>query len=136
MLRKSSFQEPHIWLGFFADFRDPTVLLSGTPASMRMLLQAMQRFAAGADDLFAIHELAFVALRDSVPLYATKSSDALPNAFCWQWGPMYSEEHLEKFEALVTHGRGHQYFDLIDQQADLVLSIGEYDEQWWRAHSS
>jgi opacity protein-like surface antigen len=38
----------------------------------------------------------------------------------------------EKLKPLLLAGSGHQYFDVTPSTAVLVVSVGEYDANWWR----
>lgn len=55
--------------------------------------------------------------------------------FTWRIDPAFHSSLDGLLEGLVGPS-GHQYFDVDGKNAALVVSVGEYDENWWRKASA
>ncbi len=59
---------------------------------------------------------------------------SLANRFIWRIDfTLYSS--LDGLLEGLNGPSGHQYFDLDGDDAILVVSVGEYDDNWWRSHA-
>jgi hypothetical protein len=121
-------------LGFFTDFTDPTLLLSGTAPAMLKLSNALEEFLGSGRAELPVHELASVSQKHPARLYVMRAPAQRPDAFCWSCSEANFQEVREMLVTLANGETGHQYFDLVDASADLVVSVGEYSDQWWREH--
>jgi hypothetical protein len=121
-------------LGFFADFRDPSLLLSGSADALRNLVRELEKFVASDRDELSIHELAWVSPTHPARLYAVRAAVPKPGAFCWSCSSSEFEVVRGKLATLASSDAGHQYFELLGADSDLVVSVGEYDDEWWHQH--
>ena len=117
-------------LGFFERFKGvDTVLLCGDRgdiAALREKIDFLSSSCAGRS--VAIHELCAVSQRSPVELFALPThSLGNGNSFA------YSEDVSGKLAVLEQTTSGHQYFELANQRA-LMVSVGEYDDSFWRTH--
>ena len=125
---------PDLRLGFFADFRDPTLLLSGTAQAMVELSQALEEFVGAGRDELPLHELASISQRHPARLHAVRALTQRSDAFCWSCSEADFRGIREMLVALASCKSGHQYFNLVGSSVDLVVSVGEYEDEWWREH--
>jgi hypothetical protein len=121
-------------LGFFADFTDPTLLVSGTAPAMIKLSHALEEFVGSGRAELPVHELASVSQKHPARLYVTRAPAQRSDAFCWSCSEATFQEVREMLVTLANCETGHQYFDLVGASAGLVISVGEYGDQWWREH--
>ena len=73
---------------------------------------------------------------DPVSLYVVASKISADmqktNRFHWLVSVDQPEEVEAMLNVLISSGSGHQYFDLLQRDIQLVVSVGEYREGWWR----
>ena len=114
-------------LGFFEQFKGAdTVLLSTNQGELLEMAERLERFASSRVLFLEIeavpisgHEAHLVAVRES-------HAPANQRQFHWLCGPRDIPEILEKLRHLAKSTRGHQYFDLLGTNAQLLVSVGEY----------
>lgn len=126
-------------LGFFADFKwSDSVLLTGTPHDIESLSLALGKFVGSNEQQFPIHNLASVAPRHQVQLFAHRvpqeSLHSNPTQFSWLCASSSLSDIQAKLLALVHSNNGHQYFDLEGSGTQLIVSVGEYNDNWWQEH--
>lgn len=59
---------------------------------------------------------------------------SLANRFIWRIDSTLYSSLDGSLEALVGPS-GHQYFKIDGDDAILVVSVGEYDDNWWHSHA-
>jgi hypothetical protein len=124
-------------LGFFPSFKgSDTVLLSGLPEDIEQLSAQLIPVVSGVKPALALHELATVALNHPVTLVATQSSSPLrgPHVFSWVCDANSQSDIKAKLGSLAGSGKGHQYFELAGSATTLMVSVGEYSDDWWQSH--
>lgn len=121
-------------LGFFADFKGrDAVLIDAEPVELADLADRLGRVAHSAEEVLPLHEMARVSKRHPVRLFASRAGCPEPGAFWWLCSPADIETIQGKLEPLAAGSRGHQFFDLIGTDTQLVVSVGEYGASWWEA---
>jgi hypothetical protein len=122
-------------LGYFSDFKGAdTVLLEGTADGIRRLCSRIKEFAASSETELSIHSLSAVSANHPVMLFASRSAAGQGSGYCWLCSQKELNSIEEKLSALVTLENRHQYFELVGSPAQLIVSIGEYGEKWWKDH--
>lgn len=121
-------------LGYFREFKHgDIVLLSCDPKGVAALRTNLA--AAMAKMLpFAIHELATVSERQPARLFVWPVRLAVRRRgddFIWKISDRELEDVDAKLQPLLSGRAGHQYFDLDRPGTQLMVSVGEYDEDWW-----
>lgn len=101
---------------------------------MIKLSHALEEFVDLGRAELPVHELASVSQKHPARLYVTSVPTQRPDAFFWSCSEANIQEVREMLVALANCETGHQYFDLAGASADLVVSVGEYDDEWWREH--
>jgi hypothetical protein len=120
-------------LGYFPGFKGgDAVLVSCAPTDVATL-RSLLRKASGTDAALPIHEHGAVTATSPVELVAARTGVVVAAAdrrFTWRLDSTYSSVDglLEGLQQATT---GHQYFDLDRTSAFLMVSVGEYDENWW-----
>ena len=127
----------HLMLGFFEDFKgSDAVLLSGSGGDIRDLAQRLRDFASSSNAALPIHDIASVSPEHPARLFTVRSPLTSPAAnqltFHWSCSPSEIEAVSSKLLALVEGPSGHQYFDLVGSDVQLIISVGEYDALWSR----
>jgi len=122
-------------LGFFPQFKGTdSILLAGDPDDIAQLSEALASFVASSQDQLPIHSRASVSHLHPAKLYATRSAQSFDSGFRWLCSAATQSAIQGKLTALAGSGKGHQFFNLIESPAQLVVSIGEYPSSWWRTH--
>ena len=126
-------------LGFFADFKgSDLVLLAGASSDVENLSLALVKFAESNGRQFAIHNLASIAPRHQTQLFvhhtAQETRHLVPAQFSWLCTSSSMPDIQTKLLELVHSSNGHQYFDLEGSDTQLIVSIGEYNDDWWQEH--
>jgi len=126
-------------LGFFPDFKwADSVLLTGNAHDIESLSSALGKFVEANEHQFPIHNLASVAPRHQVQLFAQRATQeaqrSKPLQFSWLCTSSSLSDIQAKLLALVHSGNGHQYFDLEGADTQLIVSVGEYNDSWWQEH--
>jgi hypothetical protein len=79
--------------------------------------------------------LGLVSKHHPVELVASRLSRVAGVGYQWNCSPYEFRTIRGKLEPLsVESARGHQYFELVQSEVKLIVSIGEYDGQWWQEH--
>ncbi len=122
-------------LGYFQDFKGSDMILLSCEATEVSALRTSLSAAMTHGSVFALHDFAEVSARHPVRLFfcpPTAPSRSSDGGFVWI---LNESEYLEvdlKLEALGRVGVGHQYFDLSQTHTTLMVSVGEYPDQWWQ----
>jgi hypothetical protein len=119
-------------LRFCEDFKGTdALLLFGSPDAVRQLAQRIQSFAASSAIALPVHEFAVNHPEQSIELFAVRAPGASKKvavlSFAWFLGPLILGDVIAKLEALADAESGHQYFELLDSDVELIMSVGEYD---------
>ena len=126
-------------LGFFREFKfegEDMVLLTGTNEDIRVLNDRIGAALSNSLDVVALHDLASVAPNHKLEIFAVLKSlpKAHANAATFFWR-CFSEEFPQvegKLSALMNCRNGHHYFDLEGSNVTLMVSVGEYSDEWWQ----
>ena len=126
-------------LGFFQDFKSENmVLLTGTKEDICALCDRIGIALSGSTNVLALHDLASVAPNNKAKLFVVlkPSSKARGNAktFFWLCSKEAFPEVEDKLSALGNSKGGHHYFDLEGSNTKLMVSVGEYNDDWWQKH--
>ena len=122
-------------LGFFPQLKgNDAVLLDGAATEIALLIVRLGEFTASAEPELPIHGFADVSPRHPVRLFASRTGRGIGAGFRWLCSAAEITAIQEKLGGLSASGCGHQYFNLMGSSAQLIVSVGEYDESWWRNH--
>jgi hypothetical protein len=121
-------------LGHFREFKQgDVVLLSCDPKDVATLRANLA--AAMAKKLpLAIHELATVPERQPARLFVWPASLAIRRGgdeFIWKMSDQEPADVDAKLQPLSSTRASHPYFDLDRPGVQLMVSVGEYGEDWW-----
>jgi len=128
-------------LGFFSDFEgEDTVLLAGSTSDISGLCSTIHGFLLSDESVLAVHELTCVSPSRPAAIYLTKNSDEATTeegkGFVWACAtPEAALAVEEKLIPLATANVGHQYFELANSGAQLMVSAGEYEDEWWKSNA-
>jgi hypothetical protein len=121
-------------LGYFKEFKGSNmVLLSCNSVEVGSLRASISRSMSHGFPL-AMHDLAKVSHRHPVRLFLSDRAatvDAVVGDFVWRLTDNEYSDLDDKLAALEGAIAGHQYFSLPGTSAELVVSVGEYPDQWW-----
>jgi hypothetical protein len=122
-------------LGYFQEFKgSDMVALSCEPDEVNAL-RALLSDAMAHGRAVAIHDLAQVSGRHPARLFVCPTAAALQPGrgdFVWRLSQSEFLDVDSKLEALEDSNVGHQYFTLPGTRATLMVSVGEYSDQWWQ----
>jgi hypothetical protein len=122
-------------IGFFSQFNyGDIVLLVGTAEDIRNLLIQLRQFSRSSESHLPVHKLAAVSSSHPAQLFAVRSLTPSGSDFRWLCSGIELSAIEEKLGALAALGKGHHYFHLIESEAQLLVSVGEYDASWWEQH--
>jgi hypothetical protein len=86
----------------------------------------------------AIHDLAKVSDRFPARLFVCPKAatiDATSRDFVCRLSENEYSDLDSKLQALESVIAGHQYFPLSGTSATLMVSVGEYSDQWWQQNA-
>ena len=125
-------------LGLFENFKSEAtmVVCSGNNKDMELLLSLVARVHSGDQELIPLHNEAVVASHHPVKLFAAPS---LPRKqavgeFVLLCAGEAGLEIQDKIKSLTECADGHQYFELTEDKGTLMLSVNEYNDEWWASH--
>jgi hypothetical protein len=124
-------------LGLFRNFKDcdAAVLVAADNKGLIALVDAVDAAVANPQTLIAVHDLCEVSIKHGVSLYFSAAEHfRLGDAeYVLAVSSYWAATVKEKLQPLLLAGSGHQYFDVTPSTAMLVISVGEYDANWWRS---
>jgi len=135
--------EPHLRVAFFNDFNgSDTVLFAGNRNGMELLSWIARELAAGKTSIDLLTHRGVVTLFGmELTAYLDASDVGLRRRkptgldFAWVRDADGWLEVAEKVDALrdSQSGSGHAYLNAAHrgEPAVLMVSVGEYDEEWW-----
>ena len=124
-------------IGFFPKFNaTDAVLISGTSEDVASLSAQLAPLLTGDQATLVIHELAEVAPNHRLKLFAVLAPPQSQEigTFFWPCTKHNRKEIKEKLVSLATSVTGHHYFELADIPVTLIISVGEYTDDWWQNH--
>lgn len=125
-------------LGLFENFKSEAkmVLCSGNHEDMKFLLSLVTRVHSGDQESIPLHNEAFVVPNHSVKLFAARSLPKRQAAgeFALLCSGEAGLDILGMIKSLTEGGAGHQYFDLAEGMGTLMISLNEYNDEWWASH--
>jgi hypothetical protein len=125
-------------LGHFQEFKGgDIVLLSCDCAEIGVLRASLSRGISGGSSI-AIHDLANVSVRYPARLFVcpkTTTVDANTRDFVWHLSDNEYSDLDGKLEPLQRVIAGHQYFSLPGTPTELMVSVGEYSDEWWQHYA-
>jgi hypothetical protein len=83
----------------------------------------------------AIHDVALVSGRHPARLFVLPTSAALNSSeldFAWRISESENADIDSKLAVPESSIAGHQYFTLARTNAKLMVSVGEYSDDWWQ----
>jgi len=122
-------------LGYFPDFKlGDIVLVSCDCAEIGKLRASLsQHFSRGA--AVAIHEVASVSLRFPARLFVLPQGAAV-NAINLDFVLRLRDNEYSDLDAklkpLESVLAGHRYFPLPGTSSEIMVSVGEYTDEWWQ----
>lgn len=120
-----------LWLGRFSNFKGAdTVLLDCSAEGIAQLVSCLRSMTGTPR---AIHAISNVMPGRQTKLFA--SAAPIPNENTLVIDEEALADIAGKLLGLAKAGSGHQYFDIVGPSTTLLVSIGEYGEEWWRAHA-
>ncbi len=108
------------------------MLLEGTADDIDQLRSRLAEFVASGMSELAIHDFASVSAGHPARLVAVRDGEASVAGFRWACVSAGFEDIEGKLRALVVARRGHQYFALAGSSVRLLVSAGEYGDEWWK----
>ena len=121
-------------LGLFRQFKGAdTLLLSGSAADIWDLSARLGEFAASDAGDWPIHAMAHVPALHAAELFVYRAAPRNASGFVWLCSPASTPTIQGKLQALASSGLGHHYFELLGSPVQLMVSVGEYSESWWRS---
>jgi hypothetical protein len=125
-------------LGYFSDFGwNPSLLLSGDRGEVDEFRAIVAGYLGSQDQVLAVHELPFVVPHLGATLTIIRDPDYPVSGFRWVCPDKQKGEVIEALVSLVgADGSGHQYFDILPEGTDLIVSFGEWREQLWASVDS
>lgn len=133
----------HVRLGYFENFKGTdTILLCGDGEGLQRLAKHLRTLEDANADPVNLHLLPFVQVHGGIELTAYPVDrelgirrTGLGSRFAWHHSQEGWLESAEKIEAVVRGGGGHGYLgETPAGDAVVVVSKGEYDEDWWERH--
>lgn len=122
-------------LGYFPDFNGTdTVLIDGTSQEIKELCKRLGEFVDSGMLALSLDDLVSVSFAHSARLVVISDEKRADSRFIWSCNASSFDATKEKLHALVAASKGHQYFELVGSPAQLMVSIGEYGDEWWQAH--
>jgi hypothetical protein len=120
-------------LGYFPGFNGgDAVLISCDPGDIATLRSLLRR-ASKSDAPVSVHEHGTVSAAHPVELIAARTGVLVrpgDRRFTWRVDSTYPNVD-GLLEGLQPAAAGHQYFGLDRTTAVLMVSVGEYDANWW-----
>ena len=126
-----------IRVGFFGDFKGADTLLIDVDAEGLRGLMAWLRNVMSSDRRALLSACPGVTLQSTLRVDVFRSPDdiglvrAAEWVFVWQRSEDGWTDVVEKLAAMET-GAGHQYLDGPRDDVQVMASIGEYGDEWWR----
>jgi hypothetical protein len=121
-------------LGYFENFKGGNVVLLTADREDVPLLRKMLEAAMTEAVPFAIHEVAAIARRHLVRLFVCPTAVSFRSSggeWVWRLTVLECLDVDSKLQ-LLERMTGHQYFDIEGARAQLMVSVGEYDANWWQ----
>jgi hypothetical protein len=123
-------------LGLFRKFKgyDAAILVAADNKGLTALFAAVDAAVANPQILIAVHDLCEVSVKHGVSLYvsAAEHFHVRDAEYVLSVSSYWAATVKEKLQPLLLAGSGHRYFDVTPSTAMLVVSVGEYDANWWR----
>jgi hypothetical protein len=117
-------------IGRFENFKGGnSVLLCGSADDITSLSKRLANVVAASMQPLAVHGFAKKAQNRPQLLIAVRSIPRIETKASAFW--LCNTETIKELLALAKAGHGHQYFALQGNASLLVVSVGEYDENWW-----
>jgi len=126
-----------IRVGFFEDFKGADTLLIDVDAEGLRGLIAWLRNVMSSDRRVLLSACPGVTLQSTLRVDVFRSPDdiglvrAAEWVFVWQRSEDGWTDVVEKLAAMET-GAGHQYLDGPRDDVQVMASIGEHGDEWWR----
>ena len=121
----------HLNLGFFENFKGgDAVVLSAPATDLAALSDLLFKFVQSGDSELALHQYASGANNLDVKLFAVSDDRIRSAGYAWLCNPCTLPEIMTRLGTLVCSG--HQYFDLVYTDVQLIVSTGEYSLEWWQ----
>jgi len=121
-----------IGIGFFENFKGgDAVLVTCSDDGLRRLRGLL---ASPPQGLLPLHQFAEVMPNHPTQLFVGPAR-AYEHGFVW---PVSSSNVAQVHDALFSlsqSAHGHQYFDLANSHAQLIVSLNEYDASWWLSNA-
>jgi hypothetical protein len=125
-------------LGLFENFKSEAqiVLCSGNSKDMEFLFLLVTSLYSGDQKLIPLHNEAFVAPNHPVKLFAARSLPKKQTAgeFVWLCSGEAGLDIPGMIKPLMAGLAGHQYFELAEGKGTLMISVNEYNDEWWASH--
>jgi hypothetical protein len=130
-----------IRIGRFDDFKgSDTLLIDWDRAGLGTLIELIRSVATAPTSLDIGRRSGGIAYGGLILFAENSLSDpglvaASGHEFRWRRSPEGWEDVVDRLLALQAEADGHQYFDGVAGTPQLMISIGEYGEEWWANHA-
>ena len=117
-------------MGFFEYFKGSnTVLLEGGPIDISQLIERIDKFLISSAEELSVNSFATVSQTHPAKLFIRKSIPEKENGYYW----IINVDDWKRIKNMLVLLRppSHQYFILSTQNTQLLISTGEYGEEWW-----
>jgi hypothetical protein len=132
-------------MAYVEDFDgDNAILLSGDSQSLQQLSATLRKLENSTAASLQIHALPFVKAYRGVELTAfsvdeelgVRRTDEVFPHFSWHHSEEGWLEAAELIDGVVSGGgNGHNWLaSMAPEDACVLVSLGEYDDDWWRRH--
>ena len=126
-------------IGYFPSLKGYDAVLISCGQDELDRLRGVAREAVSSRLPVSVNDYCFVSqtIPADLQLFAAATVVLVPslaNRFIWRIDSSLYSSLDGLLEGLVGPS-GHQYFDLYGRGAILVVSVGEYDDNWWHSHS-
>ncbi len=125
-------------LGHFQEFNGSDIILLSCDCAEIGVLRASLSQGNSRASAVAIHDLATVSDRYPARLFVCpKSVTVVANSrdFIWRLSDNEYSDLDAKLEPLERVLEGHQYFPLPRKPIEVMVSVGEYSDEWWQHYA-
>ena len=121
-----------IGIGFFEGFKGgDTVLVACSDDGLRRLRDLL---ASSPGGLLPLHQFGEVAPNHPAQLFVAPAQ-VHEDGFVWSVSLNDAVRVHDALSSLAQSGHGHRYFELANSDAQLVVSLNEYDASWWLSNA-
>jgi hypothetical protein len=123
-------------IGYIEDFKgDQTLLIEGDQLGLTELARLLEALGTRTQTAIHLHSLGFVAMQGKIEVNAIQTPQDLGilragQIFLWQRSSTGWAAVGAKILGVAQQGKCHQYLDTSADEVAVVVSTGEYGDQW------